>query len=333
MTVEPLFTFAHVADTHLWSPANTHVSEAERILCNHQNDVVTPLVQSLNAATDHPRPDLVVFAGDNIFGDYNDFAMCEIETRLLKERLDWLEIPYAILSHNHDTWGEDAVSSHMICNSVWTPPPGHVWREPYAGTQYRRFFGEGALCYTREMPGDFVCIFMSEQYVEPETGLFITLDAKLGWLDERLREASGKRVLLFTHVPLMWPRHTRTHDLWPADTDAGGKFMLDHRAAFRVRELLARHGNVIEHYSGHTHVHSHLQSEGTHFVGTAGLYNEPAEYRLVRVMPGQIAHQCVHPAAVGVRPQIWKHCVDDLHPTTELFHAGLPHERDFVIEY
>lgn len=109
--------------------------------------------------------------------------------------------------------------------------------------------------------------------------------------------------------------------------------MMDHRAAFRVRELLARHGNVVAHYSGHTHVHSHMQSEGTHFVGTAGLYNEPGEYRLVSVMQGRIEHQCVRPAALGTRPKIWKNCVDDLHSTAELFHAGLPHERDFTIEY
>ena len=298
MTDENLFTFAHVTDTHLWSPTNTHVDASERILCNYQNDVLTPLVQSLNAESEHPRPDFVVFGGDNIHGDYNDFSMCEVETRMLKERLDELEIPYVSIVHNHDTWGEDAVSSEMIRHSVWMPPPQHVWREPYAGTHYRRFFGDDAPCFTRTMPGDFVCIFMSEQYVEPETGTFITLETKLAWLDEKLKQAEGKHVLLFTHVPLMWPRHTLTHSLWPDDTDQDGKFMMDHRAAFRVRELLAAHGNVVAHYSGHAHVHSHFQSEGTHFIGTAGLYNEPAEYRLVRVTRDRITHQCVHPAAM-----------------------------------
>lgn len=328
-----LFTFAHVADTHLWHPENGHLTDENR---QWPGDVVTPLVDALNAETHHPRPDFVVFAGDNIHGDPDDPTTCEKETRMLKERLHRLEMPYHILCDNHDTWGEDPVSTRMIRHADWDAPPNHVWHPPMAGSQFRRFFGEDAPCCARELPGNFTAIFLSEHYVDPTTGVFVTLgDARLAWLDQALQSAAGRHVLLFTHSALISPRYNQSQDSRPGDNNRVGRWMLkDHPAAFRrMRELLATHGNVVAHYSGHTHVHSHAESDGTHFVGTAALYNEPAEYRLVRVEEHRIVHRCVRLAALGERPWIWRDCVDHLHPTVELFHAGLPHERDFVINY
>lgn len=68
---EPLFALAHVVGAHL----------------TESRDVLTPFIESVHAETHHPRPDFIVFGGDNINGDYEDPAVAPREMPLLKERL------------------------------------------------------------------------------------------------------------------------------------------------------------------------------------------------------------------------------------------------------
>ena len=95
----------------------------------------------------------------------------------------------------------------------------------------------------------------------------------------------------------------------------------------------ARHGRVLAQYAGHLHVHGHDQSGGTHVITTSGLCNYPGEYRLVTVKRDRIEHRCVGIPALAKQPRCWTDCVDEAHPSVDLFHGGLPHERDFVIRY
>lgn len=284
---EPLFTFAHVTDTHL----------------SESRDVLTPFIESVHAEAHHPRPDFIVFGGDNINGDYEDPAVVPREMPLLKERLGRLEIPYDIICDNHDTYGE-----------------------AIQGQAYRAHFGSDALNYVRELPGGFVGIFMSAFYVEG--GKFVTVFSNLDWLDRALGQARGKRVLFFSHWHLFPSRAAPGPD-WDVGPDS---WITPPEESQAIRDVIARHGNVLVHYSGHCHLHSLTISNGTHYTSTAALMSAPWEYRYVQVFQDRITHSCIAPPNDGHYRVFWKGCVDEDHPTPELYHHGLPHEREFVVE-
>ena len=161
----PLFTFIHVTDTHL----------------SESLDVVTPFVESVNTEQFHPRPDFIVFGGDNIGGSRDDGAVCEREMPMLKRRLDQLQVPYYTICHNHDTWGESC-----------------------RGDQYRRYFGN-TFSRTLELPHGFGAILLSGMYVDATILVSGAID-QVSWLDHALGEMKGRKVLIFSHVPMLPPR-------------------------------------------------------------------------------------------------------------------------------
>jgi len=280
-----LFTFLHVPDLHF---CETH-------------DVLTPFIESVHAQRNHPRPDFIVFGGDNINGHYEDPSIVPSEMPLFKERLDTLEIPYHIICDNHDTYGE-------------TPQ----------GEQYRAYFWSDALNYVRELPGGLVGIFMSSIYMENDR--MVTVFNNLEWLDRELDQARGKRVLFFSHWHLFPSRGPQ-----PSKKPGPDSWITPPGESQAIRDVIARHGNVLVHYAGHCHVHSLTISRGTYFTSTASLMSAPWEYRLVTVFEDRITHSCVAPHADRRRADFWGDCVDEDHPTPALFHHGLPHEREFTV--
>ena len=44
-------------------------------------------------------------------------------------------------------------------------------------------------------------------------------------------------------------------------------------------------------------------------------------------------YRCIRIPALRNQPVCWTQCGDDRHPTPELFHDGLPEERDFEMCY
>ena len=317
---EALFTFAHVSDAHLLRD-----DSSESV------DAVTPLVESLNAERYHPLPDFVVFGGDNVSGGPNGpcdgGVVCETETRWLKSILDHLKVPYFLIVHTHDTWGEDEDGMEMIYGRIPAIPPGHGLGEVALGSAARKHFGDQCLRHAQEFAGDFVGIFMSEVYMEE--GEFVTLESRIGWLARELEKARGKHVLLFAHVPLVWPRRVEAHMRFPKG-DEPWNFSAAHP---RIRALLTRNGNVLAQYAGHLHVNGVKVLDGIHYVTTSGLTTYPGEYRLVTATADSIAHRCVRLPTEAGQQRVWAGCADGEHPTVDLFHEGLPAERDFVIRY
>lgn len=283
-----LFTFLHVPDLHF---SETH-------------DVLTPFIESVHAQRHHPRPDFIVFGGDNIAGNFEDPAVVSREMPLFKERMDTLEVPYYIICDNHDTYGE-------------TPQ----------GKQYRAYFGSDALNYVREFPGGFVGIFMSSCYVE--NGSLVTVFNNLEWLDRALGQAHGKRVLFFSHWHL-FPSRKPGPD-WDVGPDS---WITPPGESQAIRDVIARHGNVPVHYAGHCHLHSLTVSRGTYYTSTAALASAPWECRHVSVFRDRIEHVCVAPHSDHIWTDLfWGDRVNEDLPTPELFHYGLPHERDFTVRF
>ena len=294
-------------------------------------DVITPLIESLNAQREHPLPDFVVFGGDNIDGGipfpFDHGVICDRQMRRLKRMLAGLNAPAYVIGHTHEVWGEDPDGIRVILGQIPDLSPGYVPPGPGAGAALRACFGEEAFRRVVELPGGFTAIFMSE--CQMENGEFVTIEKRLDWLARELERATDRYVLFFSHVPVLWPRRRKYCNSFPAKA-ASYNFSGSHG---RLCELFARHGRVLAQYSGHLHVHGHDQSDQTHVVTTSGLCNYPGEYRLVTVKRDRIEHRCVGIGTLSRQPLCWIDCVDEAHPSVHLFHRGLPHERDFVIYY
>ena len=291
----PLFTFIHVTDTHL----------------SESLDVITPFIEAVNKEQFHPRPDFIVFGGDNIDGCKSDGTVCEHEMPILKKCLNKLQVPYHILCHNHDTWGE----THL-------------------GTQYRKYFGN-KLDYTVELPHGFAAICISGMYMDDDR-LIYGIGDRLTWLEETLNNLKDKKVLLFSHVPMFPPRKPvpESHrammirSSWQAF-----HFASQPEESKPARDIIAKHGNVIAHYTGHCHVHSVTESANTHYITTAALATQPWEYRYIEVFPSSIKHTCFRPHQFTNKKEFWTNCIDEDHPDIDLYHNGLPHERNFTLHY
>lgn len=330
MTNHPLFTFAHVTDTHLYDSSDSPAYAAPSAY-GPTLDVVTPLVESLNSEREHPLPDFIVLGGDivdgGIPGPFDRGTICDRQLRRLKGILAGLKAPVYVLGHTHDVWGEDPASIDIMLGRISDFPPDYRPPGPGGGAALRACFGVESFRRVIALPGEFTAIFMSE--CQMENGAFMTIEKQLDWVARELEKARDRRVLFFSHVPVLWPRHPKTHDRFPAQSDSYN-FSGAHAP---LRELFARHGRVLAQYAGHLHVHAHDRSGGTHIVTTSGLCNYPGEYRLVTVRRNRIEHRCVRPPATAKQPCCWTGLTDDDHLTEALFHAGEPHERDFVIEY
>lgn len=320
----PLFSFIHVTDMHL----------------REELDVVTPFIEAVNAERYHRRPDFIVFGGDNVDGDRHDGTVCKQQMPMLKERLGKLRVPHCVICHNHDTWAEEE-----------------------RGSAFRHHITEKTE-FSFELPGGFAaiaisgCIMDGDQWIE---GII----SRPAWLDEQLAKMTDKKVLLFSHMPMLPPRQPVPDPRRPQMKDDRWEAHLYGYAPERskgTRDVIAKHGKVIAHYSGHCHVNSVTESEGTHYITTAALSTQPWEYRYVEVYPDRIEHTCVRPhslntgkhpsedssisssehtAASGVKRKsdevtgrhFWTNCIDGEHPDVDLYHDGLPHERDFVIDF
>jgi hypothetical protein len=215
----------------------------------------------------------------------------------------------------------------VIYGRIPAIPSGHGLGEVALGSAARKHFGDQCLRHSQEFPGDFVGIFMSEVYMEE--GEFVTLEIQIGWLDHELEKARTKHVLLFAHVPLVWPRQVAPHMRFPKGSESWN-FSDAHP---QIRALLARHGNVLAQYAGHLHVNGLKVLDGIHYVTTSGLTTYPGEYRLVTVTRDSIAHRCVRLPTKAGEQRVWVDCADGEHPTADMFHEGLPDERDFMIRY
>ena len=327
---DTLFTFAHVTDAHMYditdAPAYARESPYGTTL-----DVITPLVESLNAEREHALPDFVVFGGDTIDGGipgpYDHGLICDRQMRRLKGLLDGLKAPAYVIGHTHDVWGEDPESIRVILGKIPDLPGDYTSPGPGGGAALRACFGEESFRRVLALPGGFTAIFMTE--CQMENGEFITVEKKLDWLARELEKASDQWVLFFSHVPIVWPRRPKTYDSFPAQS-ASYNFSGSHGP---LAELFARHGRVLAQYSGHLHVHGHDRSGATHVVTTCGLCNYPGEYRLVTVKRDCIEHRCVRLPALAGQPKCWIGGTDESHSSDALFHEGVQHERDFVIPY
>lgn len=293
---DPLFTFIHVTDIHL----------------SESRDVLTPFIESVHAERHHARPDFIVFGGDNINGSRKDGEVCEREMPLLKKCLDSLEVPYHIICHNHDTWGEARQA-----------------------TQYRHYFGNN-FNYTVEMPNDFLGLCISGMYVDDNNILIKGVVDQVAWLDSKLKEFKNRKVLLFSHVPMFPPRKPvpASHRSQLRDENwEAYKYGSDPKVSKPVREVIAKHGNVIAHYTGHCHLHSVVESQKTHYITTSALVSQPWEYKYVEVYNDRMAHRSVCPHELKYSPQFWANCIDEDHPNVDLYHDGLPEEREFDIRF
>lgn len=306
MTTTPLFTFAHVTDVHVTA----------------RRDCLLPFIEAINAAENHERPDFVAFTGDMTNARRGEPSVLVQEWERVQQDLETLAVPYFLALGNHDVAFEDV-----------------------PGTAFRQQYPAGEFFFSAALPGDYLGVFMA--LTATEQGKTVSCVDKFGWLEELLDEHQGRRVLLFSHQPLMPPRQptlaARLDELrgppWEGDNYPDDKcrrwqarfFGMPEEQGAPLRQRLARRGNLVAHYTGHSHVHAHLQEDGVHHVNTGALVSNPKEYRWVQVFSDRLEHRCVRSPEPWADEWFYRGCTDADHPTEETYHAGTADERDLTI--
>ena len=176
---------------------------------------------------------------------------------------------------------------------------------------------------------------MSGKYVENEVLIENVID-NASWLDQTLNKMENQKVLLFSHVPLFPPRKPVLSHILPTLKREGWQaygFGLKPEVSKPFRDVIEKHGHVVAHYSGHCHVHSVIESRGTHYVTTASMSSQPWEYRYIEVYADRIVHRCISPHQLKRGVGFWTNCLNEDHSDVDCYHDGLSEERDFVIRY
>jgi len=307
MSLGPLFTFAHVTDVHVTATS----------------DCLRSFVTATNAAESHARPDFVAFTGDMTVSRQGDPAVLEQEWARVRQDLEALTVPYYLALGNHDVAFEDV-----------------------PGTAFRQHYPEREFFFSVPLPGGYLGVFMA--WTATENGKPVALGDKLDWLEQLLAEHSDRRVLLFSHQPPFPPRRptlaARLHELrgppwvgeeYPEDRCRRWQarfFGMSEEEGAPFRRRLARPGNLVAHYSGHSHVHAHLREDGVHYVNTAALVANPKEYRWVQVFPDRIEHRCIRMPEPWAAEWFYRGCTDENHLSEEIYHAGTADERDLLVQ-
>jgi len=230
-----------------------------------------------------------------------------------------LRCPALVSCHNHDTYGE--------------PVRGTIFDEVFAVPHVQEFEKHGI--YVLLLSG---AVHSSDIYgtpaegQPPQWGFDVHTEQGLALIRARLATHRHQHKLVFSHVCLLSPRG-RSSPERPEDPEPQGtafEYCMGPKQARPVRRALAE-ANVVAHYSGHCHLNSRLHEDHVTYVTTASLQHFPGEVRYIRAFRDRVEHRMLQiPGGrdLGFR---WGRLRDAEHPTAELYFAGNPDEREFVI--
>lgn len=204
---------AHLTDTHVTARGTLL---AGRLDSGANLSIVLERILALDAA-----PDCVV-----ITGDLTDSGTPE-SYAALRERLACLPVPVYAIPGNHDR-REPMRQAFADC----------AWMPAQPGTP---------LCYAVEL-GPFTLIALDSLVEGEDHGMLGQI--QLQWLSDRLRQASGRRVLVMVHHP-------------PVNSGIAVMDGMKLRDAGPFGELIAAHPNVERILCGHLHRSMHVQWRGT----------------------------------------------------------------------
>jgi predicted phosphodiesterase len=223
------------------------------------------------------------------------------ENRNSKEilkKINSLPVPVEFVAHTGDVFS-DCVTNQSVVNiatsalfSLRAPlhvvAGNHDIRTQYLERTTQAFTNLfGALSFRAEYRG-VVCLFL---YTEPlSRGFDMPGYDPLAWLEAQLKEADGKPVLIFHHMPTVADFHNNTmHKGWP-------------QAARSRWEKLISNSNVKAVIAGHFHRGElHWSGEVPQYVGeaAAAFWGRTPAFRLYEYRDGRLGYRTIYLESSG----------------------------------
>lgn len=252
-------------------------------------------ITTINNQKDFPSPNFIVSTGDNINGNTSD------ELNLFKSKMDTLNVTYYPISGDHDGVGTEVGSDQ-----------GHFWYNT---------FGPDRFSYSWTI-GNFLMLAVDYDTPYGGYGSDINSTAHQTWIQNTLNANPGKKVILFYHQPLLSMR----------DAGDAQNYFNDSTS---TRSLLEANGNVIAQFSGHTHINGNKYLNGIYYIDTNSLYGLDRGYRYIEVYNDRLETRIVKMGNIPYDSSTtkWTDSTDSTHGTENLYHFGLPSERNFRINF
>jgi len=301
---DPLLTLVHVTDTHYAAGSG----------------MLRAFVATINSEQACPLPNCVVLSGDIIRG-YNKTPE-QHHTQMVEAHaiLAALRCPALISCHNHDTYGE--------------PVRGTIFDEVFAMPHLQEFEKHGfyVLLLSGALHSSDIYGTSAGGQPPPQWGFDVYTEQGQALIRARLAAHHNQHKLVFSHVCLLSTRGKSSPER-PEDPEprvTAFEYCMGPKQARPVRRVLADAG-VVAHYSGHCHLNSRLSEDNVTYVTTASLCDYPGEVRYIRAFRDRIEHRMLQIPGGRALSFRWGRLRDAKHPTAELYFAGNPDEREFVI--
>lgn len=293
----PLFSFLHLADTH--------VEALQRAPQSPGNRAFGAFVERVNGEQDFPLPDFALISGDlTAYGTrYTD----EVDEG--RRVFATLRCPCYPVAGNHDLATREGVRSQE--------PFEYFEDLPLAQTNYARVFGEEGLRLSFACEG---IRFLGVTLREINRG-----EGQLEWLAAQLDACGERTVIIWTHFQLYATRSGGSLATWGENRIR--ELLPD------LRDIVALHADRIAAYLfGHVHVNSDVVVDGVHHVSTGALGFGSCTYRLFRVREHRIEVETFElPKQYWSGGHFWPAAEDEEHPDADTYHLGAARERSFTI--
>lgn len=233
--------FAQISDVHF---STDLINKSYRMTADSK-DLIADAVKQINNT---PNIDFVVFTGDMV-------------NKPFKKELDAF-LPYASMLKykwypvlgNHDVCLGGFISKSKLLEFLRKNNPNFDFEKTY---------------YAFYPKKDFKCIVL-DTIIDTRLTSNGEIDAtQLKWLDNELKKAQDKIILIFMHVPIIEPMNSPSHRLINSK---------------EVLAVLDKYDMPIAVFSGHYHTTKITQRNNTLHISTPALISYPNAFRIVEVL-------------------------------------------------
>jgi len=298
---KPIFTFAHITDTHVESTDDSHYPGANlRAEC---------LIDDINSRRFAPLPDFAVITGDLTGkGAGNIDDLYAFRDKFLAR----LDCPAHIVAGNHDIGPDREVAQHY-------PGMEDYEEVPLEQTKYAKVFGRERLhfCLKKE---NITFIGITIRNSDP--------DGALDFLDEKLSSNSGKKIIA-SHYGLYPARAGGIFSTWG--------FRRINQALPRFRAIVDQYrSDIIAYLYGHNHINSVVNIDGIYHMSAGAVARACTGFRYFRVFEDRIESDFYMLSRQDLWDRTWfsedlQQCVDDQHQTPQIYHRGNSNEQAVTI--
>lgn len=232
--------FAQLSDVHFYTGEDNTTfklrAESDTLL----DDAISQVNQITNI-------NFVMFTGDQIDKSF------EKELRAFLPHAQKLTAPWYITFGNHDTCIGGYLTPEVYLNMVNKANPKFEFKKPY---------------YSFSPQKGYKVIVLDSIIRDRLTSNGVISDIQLKWFEDELKSADKDTVLIFTHVPIIEPFESSSHQLLNAN---------------KVREIIEKQKNPIGVFQGHYHAAMIKQVDNVVYVSSPALVSYPNAFRVVTV--------------------------------------------------